>query len=103
MSPRLLAVALVIASPLAFAQPPSPAQAPVDVDATTDDDLFERTCLRHTGSRIPTRSATRSTDARDIRRACSPAFGRVYTRKDIDRTGRVDIADALRALDPAIR
>jgi hypothetical protein len=30
-------------------------------------------------------------------------FGRAYDRDDIDRTGAVDLADALRRLDPSIR
>jgi hypothetical protein len=77
------------------------AQAAVDETAAADDtQLPGRHCLQHTGSRI--------TEARNARadrsgRRCAAAFGRVYSRADIDGTGAVDLADALRRLDPAIR
>lgn len=61
-------------------------------------------CLRSTGSRIPPRvRADDAGDAKASRPACVPANGRVYTREDLRSTGEVDIADALRRLDPAIR
>lgn len=57
-----------------------------------DDDRIDRHCLRHTGTRIAPRQ----------HRRCTPASGRVWTRDDLARTGHVDVADALRALDPSI-
>jgi len=57
-----------------------------------DEDRVDRHCLRHTGSLISTRRHKR----------CIPAAGRVWTRDDLSRTGRTDMADALRALDPSI-
>jgi hypothetical protein len=47
-------------------------------------------CLSETGSRI----------TRD--RANCTAFGRSYTGDDVDRTGYVNVGDALRLLDPSI-
>ena len=56
-----------------------------------------RYCLRHTGTRIDLRRHDGS------EQDCVAAGGRVYTRADLERTGEVDIADALRKLDPAIQ
>jgi hypothetical protein len=47
-------------------------------------------CLTDTGPRLPLRPGQ-----------CA-AYGRSYSREDIERTGRIDAADALQALDPAI-
>ena len=83
------------------------AQAQVDVDATDEAPLTaaeaqlaaqrdaDRNCLRYTGTRIIPRDKPA--------RQCIPQHGRVYTRDDLDRTGEVDIAQALRRLDPSIR
>lgn len=54
----------------------------------------DRNCLRQTGTRIIARH-------KDVRH-CVPQHGRVYTRDDLDRTGEVDIARALRKLDTSI-
>lgn len=59
------------------------------------DHMADRNCLKATGSRII--SADRHG------RKCASAAGRAYNRDDLDRTGAVDLADALRRLDPAIR
>lgn len=47
-------------------------------------------CVRATGTRI---------DKRD-KNGCTGAPGESYSREDIDRTGAVDTADALRKLSP---
>lgn len=78
-------------------------------------------CMQYTGSRILSRSADRSGRQAVGRAAnvaltpsvdritqlgnddCIAANGRVYSREDLERTGQIDIADALRRLDPAIR
>ena len=80
------------------AQPATAADAAsVPQDEAKKDDIKDRNCLRHTGTRITHRTAT------DKDRMCSNGrIGRAYTREDLERTGRVDIADALRALDPSI-
>lgn len=87
------------------------AQAQVSVDATraaTDETPLtpaeaqlaaqrdaDRNCLRYTGTRIIQRDKPA--------RRCIAQHGRVYTREDLYRTGEVDIAQALRRLDPSIR
>jgi putative hemolysin len=60
----------------------------------------DRYCLRRTGTRIDLRRNDRSGDSD---KQCIAAGGRVYTREDLERTGEIDIADALRKLDPAIQ
>lgn len=72
------------------------ATAPAAQDETKRPDLNDRTCLRETGTNI----RSRSTSSRD--RKCIGANGRAYTRDDLQGTGEVDIADALRKLDPSI-
>ena len=50
-------------------------------------------CLRETGTRIKRRD----------KNGCISAFGRSYTREELDRTGHGDLASALSTLDPAVR
>lgn len=71
-------------------------------DARSDDERWfaDRNCMRQTGSRIVARHNAQSGKAGQ---RCVSANGRVYTREDLQRTGVVDIADALRRLDPSIR
>lgn len=59
----------------------------------------ERFCIQQTGSRIV---ASRNAKTRGERAQCVEQGGRVYTRQDIESTGSVDLADALRRLDPSI-
>lgn len=93
---------LVIAGAAQAAQPQAPqpqtasAAASVPQEEAKKDDIRDRNCLRHTGTRITHRTSS------DKDRVCSNGRGRVYSREDLDRTGRIDIADALRALDPSI-
>jgi hypothetical protein len=61
-----------------------------------------RTCLRSTGSRITAAQNLRA-DKDGKPQRCAPGPGRTYTKEDLDRTGYVDIADALRSLDTSIR
>ena len=110
---------LLIAVPaLAFAQSAEPAQDTASQDLVHQDDESRaerdarRDCMRYTGSRIIASRADRKARA-DVdadekidkldRDGCVSANGRVYSREDLRRTGEVDIADALRKLDPAIR
>ncbi|MDQ3618418.1 MAG: hypothetical protein M3374_06895 [Pseudomonadota bacterium] len=69
------------------------AVANLDTEANVRLDA-DRNCIRYTGSRI----VPRKMDGKD----CVIATGRAYSRKDIERTGEIDIANALRKLDPAI-
>lgn len=74
-------------------------QADKQADADRAAAEVDRFCLKETGSRIPV--ASRASSEREHRR-CTGANGRVYTREEIERTGEVDLADALRRLDPSI-
>lgn len=62
-------------------------------------------CLRSTGTRIAPKARKVDTDGngKPDRVECVAANGRVYTRSDLQTTGAIDIADALRRLDPSIR
>lgn len=62
-------------------------------------------CLRTTGTRIPSKARAVDTDrdGKPDRVDCVAANGRVYTQYDLQTTGAIDIADALRRLDPSIR
>lgn len=91
----VLALGLAAASAAVAAEPPEPAAAP-EAEAERAV-LFDRNCLRHTGSLLLHSRRARAA------KPCAPAFGRVYTRDDLRMTGAVDLADALRRLDPAIR
>jgi hypothetical protein len=84
----LLGVCLVIGGSAAWAgdTPANPDTAkPAAAKAPA-----KTTCIA-TGSRIPRKAGD-----------CGPTFGRVYTRDEIQRTGRTDSAAALKALDPAL-
>lgn len=108
LSCRIAAVVLSGACVLpAVAVEPEAGQGKTRVEREHSD------CLRETGSRIVSahnqrlqrkarrNAASRSADTAEAR--CVSAHGRVYGRDDLDRTGAVDVADALRQLDPAIR
>lgn len=119
-TPRLLA--LSCAATLALAATSASAQsASVSVGVTAETgartaqrDVRDRTCLRHTGTRIHNRARVtvsetdadanaKSAAALDRRRDCGLGPGRAYSRDDIEMTGRTNVADALRVLDPSIR
>lgn len=98
-TPTFLLLAAFVAAPGTIAlasEPVTGSGEPVTVrmKAEVEDDrraaARSRTCLAATGSRI-----RRSGD--DCRQP-----GRSYSRDDIDRTGSVDLADALQRLDPSI-
>jgi hypothetical protein len=100
-SPILLA-AILAAAPVFAAEreaaPDTPAPATEgERDARADrerDDAVDRHCLKETGTRIRPRAGARH---------CAAVSGRVYTRRDLDRTGQPDVLSALRMLDPAVR
>ena len=88
----------------AQAQPASDTSGDARFDSTAKPQI-DRNCLRQTGSRIVARgNATRSASDRTDKhgKRCVAANGRVYSREDIERTGEIDLAAALRKLDPAI-
>lgn len=75
---------VLCASNIAAADDSKPASKPVKTAVP------DRTCLRDTGSRIPPRP-----------HECS-GVGHSYSEKDIDRTGKTTVGEALRLLDPAV-
>jgi hypothetical protein len=99
-----LAIAIVLSSFAlgAYAQSPTPAastqvQVQGEVTVVTGDQdqnkLEDQKCLRETGSHIKKKN----------KKECNNAIGRSYTRADLDRTGTMDLGDALRHLDPSIK
>src|SRR5690554_2444990 len=66
-------------------------------DSRKADDRF---CIEQTGSRITAASNARS---KSDQKEGVASGGRVYTREDIEKTGSVDLQDALRRLDPSLR
>ena len=102
MMKRLLAAGVLGAAACAVsAEPPvqseadARAQAQLEAEAEVQKDA-DRNCMRYTGTHIQTRAM------REKGKDCVIAHGRVYSRSDIERTGAVDIADALRRLDSSI-
>lgn len=96
--------ALAIAGAVQAAEPQAAPQAPgshassTAQEETNKADASDYRCLRHTGTRISSR-----TDSRKQRACGNAGIGRAYTREDLNRTGEVNIAEALRKLDPSIR
>ena len=75
------------------------AQAKTEAPMTAEQKSAEAFCLRQTGSHL--RSVTaKPHNERAVE--CANAPGRVYTREDIERTGAINTADAIRRLDPSI-
>lgn len=64
--------------------------------------LSARNCMRHTGSRIVAAENMRAEKQGKPQR-CANGSGRVYSSDDLERTGHINIADALRSLDTSIR
>ena len=83
------------------ADPQTTDAAPTDASAKQDkadakkNELADRNCLQYTGSRL-IRADSKG-------RKCANATGRSYSKEDIDRTGAIDLRDALRKLDPSVR
>jgi hypothetical protein len=79
--------------------PPAVDPADVQVADQVNDDAAKPYCLQDTGSLITVRQ-NRQLAKPD--KKCAPATGRSYSRRDLDRTGSINAADALRRLDPSI-
>lgn len=100
MTRCLLTIALLAVAGAASAQGnTATAQTKMQAEAAADAKV-DRFCIRDTGSRIP---VARRADSDKDRKSCVASQGRVYTRQDIDASGRADLGQALRALDPSIR
>ena len=85
----------------ASAQPPVPrTPEPHDLRAAdARNDNVKPFCLKETGSHI---TKMRNDRLADADKRCAPAVGRVYSRREIERTGAMDMAQALRELSPII-
>lgn len=101
----LLVAAASASAQTAPAETTAQAQPNMVVNGQTEQDnraIRSRTCLRSTGSLIvAARNQRAEKDGKGQR--CVAAAGRVYTQRDLESTGHVDIADALRTLDTSIR
>ena len=84
------------------ATPAEPAADTATDKPADKPDAAASTCLQSTGSRIVANRNLRAQRAGKPLE-CATAPGRVYTREELDRTGRIDIYDALRALDTGVR
>ena len=99
----LLGLSACATSPQAGGSSAMPAAAAVaSRDDKRVDKRFDRYCLRATGSRIVVRDRATG-EAPDFDKRCLAVGGRAYSREDLERTGKIGIADALRKLDPTIR
>ncbi|HVR80507.1 MAG TPA: hypothetical protein VHF02_00205 [Luteimonas sp.] len=100
---RLLLISLLSAVAFAAAaQSPAPTSAePADLRAAdaANDASVKPFCLHETGSLI---TASQNRRLAEADKKCAPVAGRSYSRRDIELTGAIDLADALRHLDPAI-
>ena len=75
--------------------------------ATQDKVADEPYCLRYTGSLIVAHENRKNDRASagattKSKPKCNGSAGNSYSREDISRTGAIDLADALRNLDPAV-
>lgn len=112
MKTPLLALVLLAAPAIAFAQSaePAPVQGDAQRNVAAQETLAERDarvdCIRYTGTRIVRKRSDKEVDVDKVgeldRDDCVSAHGRVYSQEDLRRTGKTDVADALRVLDPAI-
>ena len=83
------------ATPASDTAQPVPKDAVV-MDEAAKNDVNDRNCLKQTGSRLAPRPDSKG-------RKCVNATGRSYPKADLDSTGAIDLKDALRRLDPAVR
>jgi hypothetical protein len=104
--PLLLACVLIGFASVASAQTAvSAVVQPVGLSAADagNDARNQPFCLQETGTRIHHRLHQTQATATSRPVACANSQpGRSFSRSDIDRTGEVNLADALRKLDPSI-
>ncbi len=103
MNKLLTAMLLAACTGIAFAQTDTAGVSndKVKVDAppmTPAEKAADHHCLRYTGTHIRSSAPARTDKATD----CAKGVGTAYSREDIERTGTITTADALRHLDPSI-
>lgn len=105
ISQRILLAALLSGFAVtAAAQTAAAARAdPTDLRASdaANDVYSHLPCVQDTGSRIHRVRQAPSATTRPVDCATSSP-GRTYSRRDVERTGAFDMAQALRELDPSI-
>lgn len=83
------------------------ATSAADASNEASQSASDHYCLHETGSHLRVRSQTthsRTTQSHDGRDKFDCAgYGRAYSRDELERTGAVNTADALRQLDPSFR
>ncbi len=77
---------------------------PTDLRASdAANDVYSHSlCVQDTGSRIYRAARQVPSDSTRSVDCATSSPGRTYSRRDIERTGAVDMAQALRELDPSI-
>lgn len=102
----LLACLLTGLASVASAQDAAVAPASLRADDAANEARTQPFCLQETGTRIHQRVRPLQVQADDKAMratACATSQpGRSWSRRDIERTGAFDLADALRQLDPSI-
>ena len=94
MARNLILGALVAVAAFGCATSPSQkSSADTHADKKSLQATANETCVRDTGTRIK----------RPDDRLCNGLPGSTYTEEQIENTGRLDTADALRQLDPRIQ
>src|SRR3546814_19914575 len=95
---------------VAGAQQPTEVEQGLELDAAavavgteaSDAPVSDRNCLRYTGSHITASENAKARRAGKAPENCANAFGRAYDREDIERTGPMDVQQALQILAPTI-
>lgn len=94
------AAGMLLCSGVAIAQQGTDETAAGAGQVEAETDKVRHECVRVTGSRICRDPDTLERTGRTLNTAHNVS---VYTRRDLDTTGRPTTADALRALDPSLR
>ena len=105
MAAGLLSAGSALAQQPVSAEVTRQAREPVATELPAERPLDDYRCLRYTGSMI-----TAMRNQRDELRPpktqtkprCAPATGRSWSRQDLERTGALNVVDALRMLDPSV-
>ena len=107
MNKVLICMLFALSASAAFAQSDTPANGDekikveaTDADRAAANDAADKFCLRQTGSHL--HAIVKDNHSRESAVQCVNAPGRSYSRADLERTGALTTAEALRRLDPSI-